>query len=185
MSDSISLLIAGHKFRVVGDKESALLRTMPGFPVFESEYDDPEWQVVFGRSIAKPAHWDVLYDFVFEADIMTCTFAKTKDTYYFAMEPYDKDMPPLLMRYVFGEKVIDATVCIDPDMLRFALWMAYGLLASSSCSMMTARHSQWRTARQWCMVHRGAARHIAITSCGSRWQGWCGYRRLRITALNG
>lgn len=148
MSDSISLLIAGHKFRVVGDKESALLRTMPGFPVFESEYDDPEWQVVFGRSIAKPAHWDVLYDFVFEADIMTCTFAKTKDTYYFTMEPYDKDMPPLVMRYVFGEKVIDATVCIDPDMLRFALWMAYGLLAS--LSKVTLIHSST-------IVHQGRA----------------------------
>ena len=85
MADSISFLIAGHKFRVVGDNEAAMLRTMPGFPVFVSEYDEPEWQVVFDQPLKKPERWHVLYDFIFEADIMSCKFAKTSEAYYFTM----------------------------------------------------------------------------------------------------
>lgn len=132
MADSISFLIAGHKFRVVGDRESALLRTMPGFPVFVTEYDQPEWQVVFGRTFELPEQWTELYNFVFEADIMECKFARKGDVYYFTMDPYDKSIAPLRMRYKFGSNEVEATEGVDRDMLRFALWMALGLMSMSS-----------------------------------------------------
>lgn len=132
MADSISFLIAGHKFRVVGDRESALLRTMPGFPVFVAEYDQPEWQVVFGRTFELPEQWTELYNFVFEADIMECKFARKGDVYYFTMDPYDKSIAPLRMRYKFGSNEVEATEGVDRDMLRFALWMALGLMSMSS-----------------------------------------------------
>ena len=148
MPDSISFLIAGHKFRVVGDGETALLRTMPGFPVFVAEYDEPEWQVVFGKQLSKPEHWTVLYDFVFEADIMKCVFAKTDEAYYFSMDPYDKSTPALLMRYESGSNVVEATVGADRDMLRFALWIALSLLSLSS--KMALIHSST-------IVHQGRA----------------------------
>ena len=148
MPDSISFLIAGHKFRVVGDKESAMLRAMPGFPVFVAEYDEPEWQVVFGRTFEKPDEWKELYNFVFEADIMSCKFARKGDVYYFVMEPYDKAIPPLRMRYVSGSNEVEATEGADRDMLRFALWMALGLLSMSSKMLLI--HSST-------IVHQGRA----------------------------
>jgi len=132
MADSISFLIAGHKFRVVGDRESALLRTMPGFPVFVAEYDQPEWQVVFGHTFELPEQWTELYNFVFEADIMECKFARKGDVYYFTMDPYDKSIAPLRMRYKFGSNEVEATEGVDREMLRFALWMALGLMSMSS-----------------------------------------------------
>ena len=132
MADSISFLIAGHKFRVVGDRESALLRTMPGFPVFVAEYDQPEWQVVFGHTFELPEQWTELYNFVFEADIMECKFARKGDVYYFTMDPYDKSIAPLRMRYKFGSNEVEATEGVDSNMLRFALWMALGLMSMSS-----------------------------------------------------
>ena len=146
MPDSISFLIAGHRFRVVGDRESALLRTMPGFPVFVSEYEEPEWQVVFGCEIEKPDQWKVLYDFVFEADIMKCLFARKGDEYYFVMEPYDEAVAPLMMRYHLGDKKVDATQGVDADMLRFALWIALSMMSASS--KMTLVHSST-------IVHQG------------------------------
>lgn len=148
MPDSISFLIAGHRFRVVGDGESALLRTMPGFPVFVTEYEEPEWQVVFGNQIEKPAQWQVLYDFSFEADIMKCVFARKGDVYYFVMEPYDEAVAPLMMRYSMGSKVVEATQGVDADMLRFALWIALCMLSASS--KMTLVHSST-------IVHQGRA----------------------------
>lgn len=148
MADSISFLIAGHKFRVVGDKESAMLRQMPGFPVFVAEYDEPEWQVVFGRTVELPEQWTELYDFVFEADVMSCKFARKGDVYYFTMAPYDKAIPPLRMRYVSGSTEVEATEGADRDMLRFALWMALGLL--SMRSKMALVHSST-------IVHQGRA----------------------------
>ncbi|MBR3725333.1 MAG: hypothetical protein IKN11_08125 [Bacteroidales bacterium] len=148
MPDSISFLIAGHRFRVVGDRESALLRTMPGFPVFVSEYEEPEWQVVFGCEIEKPDQWKVLYDFVFEADIMKCLFARKGDEYYFVMEPYDEAVAPLMMRYHLGDKKVEATQGVDADMLRFALWIALSMMSASS--KMTLVHSST-------IVHQGRA----------------------------
>ncbi len=148
MPDSISFLIAGHRFRVVGDRESALLRTMPGFPVFVSEYEEPEWQVVFGCEIEKPDQWKVLYDFVFEADIMKCLFARKGDEYFFVMEPYDEAVAPLMMRYHLGDKKVEATQGVDADMLRFALWIALSMMSASS--KMTLVHSST-------IVHQGRA----------------------------
>ena len=148
MPDSISFLIAGHRFRVVGDREAALLRTMPGFPVFVSEYEEPEWQVVFGCDIEKPDQWKVLYDFVFEADIMKCLFARKGDEYYFVMEPYDEAVAPLMMRYHLGDKKVEATQGVDADMLRFALWIALSMMSASS--KMTLVHSST-------IVHQGRA----------------------------
>ena len=131
MPDSVSYMIAGHCLRIVGDRESALLRRIPGFPVFAVENVEPEWQVVFGKEIVKPEPWNEIYHFVFEADTMSCSLAKNDGVYYFAMEPYDHNVPPLLMRYD-GNGTVEATVGADPDMLRFALWLAMGMLSLPS-----------------------------------------------------
>ena len=131
MADSISYLIANHRIRVAGDDVAAMLRTMPGFPVFENEDGEPEWLIEFGHKIEKPAQWTELYHFVFEIEMASCSFAKTDDAYYFIMEPAEPTATPLLMRYS-GGNVVEATVGLNPMLLRFALWMAVSMLSASS-----------------------------------------------------
>lgn len=131
MADSISYLIANHRIRVVGDDVVAMLRTMPGFPVFEKEGGEPEWLIEFGHKIEKPAQWTELYNFVSEIDGTLSTFAKADNSYYFMMEAPNPEEAPLLMRYC-GGNVVEATVGVDPMLLRFALWMAVSLLSASS-----------------------------------------------------
>ena len=131
MADSISYLIANHRIRVVGDDVVGMLRTMPGFPVFETEDGEPEWLIEFGHKIEKPAQWTELYNFVFEIEMASCSFAKTDDAYYFIMEPAEPTAAPLLMCYR-GGNVVEATVGINPMLLRFALWMAVSMLSASS-----------------------------------------------------
>jgi hypothetical protein len=124
-------LIANHRVRIVGDDEVAMLRTMPGFPVFEvSPDEEPEWTVEFGHKLVKPESWTELYSFVSEVDNSVSVFARAEGTYYFMMTTPESDSP-LLMRYC-GGNMVEATVGIDPMLLRFALWMALSLMSASS-----------------------------------------------------
>ena len=75
MADSITYSIASHLIRIEGDKECAVLRDIPGFPVFVVDGGEPEWQIVFGRQITKPEDWTILYHFEFEIGTMSCTLS--------------------------------------------------------------------------------------------------------------
>ena len=147
MADSILYLIANHRVRVIGDDVVTMLRTMPGFPVFEVSDGTPEWEIVFGSKIEKPAQWTKLYQFDSEIDMTSSVFAKTADAYYFTMISADASAEPLLMRYR-GGNVVEATVGVNPVLLRFALWMALSMLSASS--KMVLIHSS-------VIVHQGKA----------------------------
>ena len=131
MADSIMYLIANHRIRVVGDEVTAMLRTMPGFPVFETGDGELEWQIVFGQKVENPAQWTELYRFEFETETALSVFAKTDDAYYYYIETDDPGQAPMVMRYC-GGNVVEATVGLSPMMLRFALWMAVSMLSASS-----------------------------------------------------
>ena len=132
MADRIMYLIANHRICIVGDDEVAMLRTMPGFPVFEvPSTDEPEWLIEFGHQIEVPEHWTELYSFISDVDESQSVFARSEDAYYFMMKTVGSDAKPLLMRYR-GGNVVEATIGIDPLLLRFALWMAVSLLSASS-----------------------------------------------------
>lgn len=148
MADSVTYSIAKHLICVEGDKECSVLRDMPGFPVFVVNNVEPEWKIVFGCNIPKPSEWTILYHYSFEIGALSSTLAKVGDTYYFEMEPYGENSVPLLMRYKMGSPILEATVCVDPMMLRFALWTAVGMLSCSS--NMVLIHSS-------CVVHQGKA----------------------------
>lgn len=149
MSDAITYSIANHLLRIEGDTECRLLREkVYGFPVFEVEEQDPEWRIVFGKDIERPQNWEEMYRFDFEATTMWCSFAKVGETYYFYIDPNGNPVKPLLMRYEMGSDVVEATHGEDPVMLRFALWMALGMV---SCrSKMVLIHSST-------VVHQGKA----------------------------
>lgn len=148
MQEGISYSVGGHTFRVEGNEETRLLREIvPGFVYFETKDSQTEWQILFGCQIEKPAQWEVLYNFVFEESEISSVLAKVGETYYFYMEPKDTKKTPLLMRYQCGNTV-EATAGLEPEMLRFSLWMALNMLAAPS--KMTLVHSS-------VIVHNGRA----------------------------
>lgn len=134
MADSITLSVASHIFRVEGRAEAAMLRSMPGFPVFVvDDAQEPEWRVVFGCQIAKPENMAELYSFDFELNLVSCQLMKDQDgAYYFVMDSNVEDVPSVLMRYRMGEKVVEATNGGNEMMIRFAMWIALGMLSCSS-----------------------------------------------------
>lgn len=148
MADAITYSIANHLIRIEGDRVCAVLRGMPGFPVFVAEEGEPEWRIVLGMDIPKPEDWEILFHCCFDISTMSYTLAKVDDTYYLYMDPYDQDGTPLLMRYRAGSSFMEGTACDDPIMLRFALWTAVGMLSCSS--NMVLIHSS-------CVVHQGKA----------------------------
>ena len=147
MADRILYRIANHLVSVVGDEVVPMLRSMPGFPVFETNEGEPEWTIEFGHKIEKPADWKELYTFEFELDDSSCSFAKGGDDYYFILETTNPNEEPILMRYS-GGNVVEATVGLNPFLLRFALWMALSMLSASS--KMVLIHSS-------VIVHQGKA----------------------------
>ncbi|MCQ2259889.1 MAG: hypothetical protein MJZ77_00695 [Bacteroidales bacterium] len=139
MANSISFSIGGHYLKVEGNREPALLHyAIPGFATFLTASSDEEWKVVFGSQIEQPAQWEVMYNFVFAEVKVDSVFAKANGAYYFSMVPKEGDGKPLLMRYCGGD-VVEATMEEDPQLLRFAMWMAVNMLAARS--KMTLVHS--------------------------------------------
>jgi len=148
MTDTITLSIANHLISVVGTEEIQLLSQIPGFHHFTVDNQPCEWQVIFGNPIVKPAVHEVLYNSPCDNGIMSYSFAKTEDAYWFFIEPYDTTLPPVLLRYVTGNTFVEVNHCDEPGTLRFVLWLALGLLSCSS--KMVLIHSS-------CVVHRGKA----------------------------
>ncbi|MBQ0160120.1 MAG: hypothetical protein MJZ99_07555 [Bacteroidales bacterium] len=150
MAASVYYSIAGHILRIEGDKVCDLLNhSMYGFSVFETENTKYEWQIVFNDNVTRPEEWTELYSCTFDVGNMMGTLAKVGDTYYFAMDPLDdSDVSPLIMRYSFGSDTLEATGYVSPVNLRFALWMATGMLSMNSKMLLI--HSS-------CVVHQNKA----------------------------
>lgn len=130
MPDCATYLIAGHRLRVYGPQEVALLSTMPGFPLFAVDTaTDCPWKVTFGQDVSRPGQWTSLYDYT-GPDGAPWSFARTDEACYFMMQHTEMPEPPLLMRYDGGDTVM-ATHALTPSVMRFALWMATGMLAAS------------------------------------------------------
>lgn len=150
MADKLTLSVANHLLGVEGGDAADVLLSLPGFPVFVVDDNrEPEWSVKFGCQFEKPANLTQLYAFDFELNIVTCSLNKSDDgVYYFVMESTEEGNPSLLMRYKMGDSVVEATSTGTPVMLRFAMWMALGMLSCSS--KMVLIHSST-------IVHQGKA----------------------------
>lgn len=132
MTKVLAYRIANHFFSVEGDAEADLLQALPGFPVFCCENpSQQEWLVRFGCDVPLPDCWEVLYRTTNVEGAYSFTFAKAEDCFYFFMDGQMSQPEPLLMRFACNN-VVEATRCTDASVLRFALWMAYGMLAASS-----------------------------------------------------
>jgi len=148
MKDKITLSIANHLISVEGAKEIQVLAQIPGFGPFTVDSLKCEWSVVFGKPIEKPVVYTELYKSPCDNGVMSYSFAKVGDTYWFFIEPYDSTLASVLLKYESGADVVEANHCDDPGTLRFALWLAVGLLSCSS--KMVLIHSS-------CVVHQNRA----------------------------
>lgn len=147
MQDSVTYLIAGHRLRVSGMQEVSLLDSMPGFPLFvDASATDGQWKVAFGQEVLRPEQWTLLYEYTGPEGYPWC-FARTDEACYFMMQHTEPGIAPLLMRYDGGDTVV-ATHAFSPSVMRFALWMATGMLAAA-CKMVLIHSSV--------VVHHGRA----------------------------
>lgn len=147
MQDSLTLFVAGHRLKVDGSEEVSRLLVTPGFPVFVVPDEDVEWLVAFKDQIPRPSQWEELYAFDFEELNVRSVFARVGQDYYYAFDSLDGRRSPVLMRYG-GGNTVESTHCSEPFLLRFLLWMAYGMLAAPQKALLI--HSS-------VIVHQGRA----------------------------
>ena len=127
----IALRIAGIPFSVAGAAATRALRALGGFPPFvQTGLKDTEPLFTFETSDAPaPRTGDLAPLHRFLTEGIDCTFSRTaEDGYAFSMDRGDGSRP---FRWVFrpAEKKIVATGDVDPTVLRFSLWLAFGTVA--------------------------------------------------------
>lgn len=120
--------IAGVCFSVSDGPEASLLHNMPGFPHFMVQEGSPRYEVRFGSICAEAPAVDPVYRFHFSDTDVDCAFGRNEGSYWFQMVP--RKGAEFLLTYA-GGRVIEASHCLEPSMLRFALWIAYCMMGSS------------------------------------------------------
>lgn len=136
MNRCITYCIANHYFGVEGESEVDLLQSLPGFPLFLCDTcQQSEWLVRFGSSIVFPTDYEILYVSYDDEEAFHFSFVKADDAFYFSMNDDTNQESPLLMRFQQGS-IVEATHCFDATILRFALWIAFGMLSASSSMVL-------------------------------------------------
>lgn len=121
--------IAGLTLSVSGTTEENLLRDIMGFPVFLSASQKPDFEVRFGVLGETVPSTPATYDFQFSDTEVSCSFGHSCSRYWFRMEPSEGS--PVLLIYEEGSSLFEATHCSDPSLLRFLLWMAFGMYGAT------------------------------------------------------
>lgn len=120
--------IAGLQMLVKGGPTVARLSTLPGFPLFGSCKEGADCTVLTDCSVALP-DGELLYAFNNEELGCRYEFVKGVASYGFAIIPNDGSNL-FALRYD-GGNYVTASSTDDPDTLRFAMWVAFALLAMS------------------------------------------------------
>ncbi len=139
MTESLTFNIAGIKLNIRGKQIIATLRQISGFAPFLEKEDTEgesytflsgcEIESIYNEPDTAPGKHTLLHKFDFE-DI-DCYFYRTGEDnlYQFEMVKRGTD-EPFIIKYLYGNKTIEATTTVSTTELRFGLWMAYGLIAS-------------------------------------------------------
>lgn len=123
--------IAGHTLCIEGTPEVAGLQHLPGFPVFHADEGPAEWTVRFGCDVQEPEGCTVLHTFDFEEGIIHSRFERKEGVYYYVMEPDERSIPTMVLRYSGGDTV-EASRAVNATMLRFGIWIALSMMSLSS-----------------------------------------------------
>lgn len=116
-------LIAGHRIRVIGDKLLLAIKTMPGFEVFETKLiGEPLCRFI--ASNEKTLFFEKeLYSN--ENEGIVSRFGCNADGYVFVMALPNGESLKLWIEKDGHEARFAG--CLDPRLLRFACWIAYGV----------------------------------------------------------
>lgn len=138
--------IGGHCFRVSGEKLLAALDCVSGFKPFTAGPDGTEADFVFCEDdkLQMPGFYRELYSFKYE-DIDS-TFSVAEKGYRLELSP--KGECPLCLRMDQGGKEAYLYGNYSPPLVRFALWMGYGVMTIPEDTV--AMHSS-------CIVYQGKA----------------------------
>lgn len=134
MNTTLLFTIADFPLSIEADPSTlSALKKLGGLGPFLSKGSNPE--AALYRSgceispLGKESAATLLHSFDFEE--IDCYFSREGSCLQFDMIPRN-GASPLALRHLPGSKLVEASSCSDPTMLRFALWMAYGLLVHKS-----------------------------------------------------
>lgn len=116
---------------VKGECAIPFMRLIPGFSFFNVATENStrhQFTVDFGNCLQLPK-CHILHEFPFDNDQMSCSFAKSGDDYFVLMSDLHHASAPFVMKYSGGDSVV-ASLPTNPSVLRFALWMAYAMMAA-------------------------------------------------------
>lgn len=137
--------IAEQCFRLCGKALTDAVISMPGFKTFlTSEEEKPQFEIVFTEDGIEPEIIARQYDF--EADGVKSVFSAIATGYHLSMNR--EDGSKLVLWSVQKERKVYLKGSLAPQLLRFALWIAYGIM--SVCNGRIPIHGS-------CIVNDGRA----------------------------
>lgn len=113
--------VAGHTFRVSGDKLCSIIEQIHGFKPFETTGQDVLFTLTEGTKA--PAMASVQYEFTFED--VTGIFGKSNNGYILIQKPAREEA--LYLWSIDGEKDLHIYGNLSLRLCRFALWVGFGL----------------------------------------------------------
>lgn len=134
--------VADHKFSIEGEELCSRTDRIEGFRNFETSATATDFKFVLGNIL--PDSCSVQYSFEYE-DVLG-EFGSTKNGFYLKQSPAVEE--PLYMWCSEGENTVYLKGNLSIRLLRFALWIGYGLMTASSGTI--AIHSS-------CIVSNDAA----------------------------
>lgn len=120
-------IIAGRLFRIEGEKLVEAVDRIYGFPVFEAHDEgEPLFRILYADKLAE--HEYVKDQYSFECDGVDSMFSATDEGYMLSMK--HEDGSQLFLWSVQKEKTVYLHGDLMVQMLRFALWIAYGIMSA-------------------------------------------------------
>lgn len=120
--------VADHIFGVCSEKLCRMIGAIDGFRPFELEGQElSEADFRFEYSLEKPQQYNVQYSFDYE-DILG-EFGTTEEGFFLRQTPEGEE--PLVMFTAHGSNVVLLYGNLSVRLLRFALWIGYGLMTAS------------------------------------------------------
>ncbi len=138
--------IGGHPFAVVGEELLSSLESINGFKPFQAEHTEVLPKFIIQGNDGQPIvpFRKELYTFKYE-DIDS-VFGITEEGYRLDLCPEDREALVLCVKK--GSKNLWITGNLSPRLVRFAVWMAYGIMTAAEDT--ASLHSS-------CIVHQGKA----------------------------
>ena len=130
-------IIAGFRMRIHEPYADLVADGLRGFAPFESDYDktaDAVMELHTDRNIfTDEYHFTVLHQFPFDEAHHECFFCRYEHGYLFYMHPdgYEGDDRNTIFVLEDGSRTVESNIASagvpDPSLLRFGLWMMFGL----------------------------------------------------------